>query len=281
MTFNATYQGRVYALQGGTLYAYQNGGFAGTSGYATVEDETYTNAVRVALTGYSTESKKGAVGYQTTGGYWIILSEGWQHVGTAPIAKYSDTQAQKLIDKIIKNNKIIISNNLLCARYANKLSEDQRQQVRSLQSRLQARNNALQAEGLTTDVQTSYPAGYAELSAYLDALMAGESIGIAVSTIAWIVIACVVVAGLGTAAYYAYKALAEESEQDVKYSKELTATLVSKLTPEEYQQLLDETKGIVTKSRIKTLLKGEGTMLLIGLGVAFVAYYIYKFRNYQ
>ena len=281
MTFNATYQGRVYALQGGTLYAFQNGGFAGTSGSATVDDQTYSNAVRVALTGYSTTSKKGAVGYQTTGGNWIILSEGWQHVGTAPIAKYSDTQAQALIDKIIKNNKIIISNNLLCARYANKLSETQRQQVRSLQSRLQARNNALQAEGLTTDVQTSYPAGYAELSAYLDALMAGESIGIAASTIAWIVVWCVVAAGLGTACYYAYKSLADESERDVKFSKELTRTLTSKLTAEEYQQLLDETKEIVTKSRIKTLLKGEGTMLLIGIGVAFVLYYANQIQNYR
>ena len=257
MTFNATYKGKV--MQGtGALYQYRDGYFAGV---ATAFDG---NAVSrsVVLTGYTETSARGSKGYQTTDGRFIILSEGWEQVGVQAVAQYSQSQAQALVDKIIKNNRTIICNNLLCARYANKLSEEQKGMVRSLQSRLQTRNSALQAEGLTTDIQTSYPAGYAELSAYLDALMSGESVGVATWVV--VVIAATVLAASATAAYFAYKALADESEKDVKYSKELTAALVAKLTPEEYEQLLNETKGIVTKARIKQSLSSYSKVLLVG-----------------
>lgn len=264
MKFEPTYQGRVYSMTGGVLYQY-DGTLYGT-GIAEL-------SVRVALTGYSVTSKKGTVAYQTTSGYYIVLSEGWQQVGTAPIAQYSESQAQALVNKIIKNNKTIICNNLLCARYANRFSPDEQSQIRALQARLQARNESLQAGGLTTDVQTQYPAGYAELSAYLDALMAGEAIGVATWVV--IVVACVVIAGMGTAAYFAYKSLADESEKDVKFSKELTATLVSKLTPEEYEQLKNETKGIVTKARIKQSLGSYWNIVKI-IAIAFAGYTAYK-----
>lgn len=201
---------------------------------------------------------------------WLFSEDEFISVGN-----FTDNQAQRLINTIIKNNETIIRNNLLCARFASKLTAQQRSQVRSLQLRLQERNNALQAEGLTKDVQTSAPAGYAELSAYLDKLMSGEAIGIAASTVALIVVSAVVAIGLGTAAYYAYKELADESEADVKFSKELTATLVSKLTPEEYQQLLDETKGIVTKAKIKQLIKSNVKWITIA-AIAALGYLGYK-----
>lgn len=269
MKFNATYEGRVYSLQNGEVYTLRPDGrfaFAGA----------YTNSVyRVALTGYSEVGASGKTGWQTTSGGFIFLEDGWQRTGTAPIAQYSQTKAQALVDKICDNNKIIISNNLLCSRYAKKLSEEQQSLVRELQTRLIERNNALQAGGLTTDIEKSYPAGYAELSAYLEALMAGETIGVAVSTIVWIVVACVIAAGMGTAAYFAYKELADESERDVKYSKDLTRILTSKLTEEEYQQLLDETRGIVTKSKIKQALRsGANWMILIAAGA--LGYFGYK-----
>ncbi len=261
MNFNVTYQGKVYALAGGILYSYYDNVFRGVQVSANIDDNTYVNRHQVALTGYYVTSKAGNVGYQTTSGDYIILNEGWEQVGVVPIAKYSQSQAQALVNKIIKNNKIILQNNLLCARYASKLTEAQQSQVRELQRRLQARNSALQAGQLTTNVQTSYPAGYAELSAYLDALMAGETIGIA--TWAVIVIACTIIAATATAAYFAYKAYADESEKDVKFSKELTAILTSKLTEEEYQQLLQETKGIVTKARIKQSISSYGKAITI------------------
>lgn len=243
---------------------------------------TPTVGAAYVLTGYYWMAAGDFAWLQTTSGLYISAHydngsvENWTYYPNAvTVPSYTQTQAQALVNKIIKNNKTILCNNLLCARYASKLTEAQKQQVRTLQSRLQARNNALQAEGLTTDVETSYPAGYAELSAYLEALMSGDAIGIAVSTVAWIVIVCVIAAGAGTAAYYAYKSLADESESDVKFSKELTATLTSKLTDKEYQQLLNETKGIVTKSRIKQML-GSYWNVLKWIAVALAGYSAYK-----
>lgn len=236
------------------------------------------------LTGYGYYDGTTRIYLQTTDGLYIYINtyedtqSDWtitENYKTVPT--YSDNQAQRLINKIIENNKIILRRNLLCARYIDKLTKEQREQVRQLQLRLQARNSALQAEGLTKDVQTSYPAEYAGLSAYMNKLMSGETIGIASWVI--IVIAAVVVAGLGTAAYFTYKKLAEESEQDVKYSKELTATLVSKLTEEEYQQLMDETAGLLTKSKIKQLVRGDMKWLLFATVGAFAWYYISKWRN--
>ena len=222
----------------------------------------------VILTGYFYEWDN-VYYYQTTYGVYAIVNgdnmvADWTPQGRESVPGYTQTQAQVLVDKIIKCNKQIIANNLLCARYADKFTPEQRQQIRDLQRRLEERNNALQAGGLTTDIQTGYPEGYAELAPYMDKLMAGdEAIGVAPWVI--VVVACVVVASLSTAAYYAYKYMASEAEKDVKFSKELTAVLAQKLTPEEYQMLLDETKGIVTKSRIKQAISTGGMSWVAGL----------------
>lgn len=267
MTFNKTYSGAV--MRGSaTVYSLRpDGVLAGTY----VQLGNNTSYYQVGLTGYYITSAKGNQAYQTIDGNYIILSEGWEKVGTMAIMQYSQSQAQALVNTIIKNNQIIICNNLLCARYANKLTSQQQQQVRDLQNRLQERNIALQSGGLTTNIQTSYPQGYNELAPYLDKLMNKESIGVATWVI--VVIAATVVAALSTAAYFAYKSLAAQSEQDVKFSKQLTATLTSKLTDAEYQQLLGETKGIVTKARIKQLISTYSSWLAyaaIGVGIYFV-----------
>lgn len=267
MTFDASYQGLV--MRGsGALYRYTGSSFSGT-GAAVDNNAVYRT---VALTGYKEISKAGNVGYQTTDGHYIILSEGWETVGQTSIAKYSQSQAQAQVNRIIKNNQVILCNNLICARYANLLTEEQRVYVRTLQSRLQTRNDALQSEGLTANVQTSYPAGYAELAPYMDVLMKGESVGVATWVV--VVIAATVLAATATAAYFTYKRLADESESDVKFSKDLTRTLTSKLTEAEYQQLLNETKGIVTKSKIKLMLSNYWSMIkYVAFGVAIVAGY--------
>ena len=277
MNFQATYQGKVYAMTNGTLYDFSDGYLKGVQVSGEVDGQAVGDRVQVALTGFSVTSKKGTVGYQTRSGQYIILSEGWQEIGQVAIAQYSQSKAQALANKIIKNDQQIIRNNLLCARYASKLTEAQQSAVRTLQNRLQARKYALQSEGLTTNVQTGYPTEYAELSGYLDALMQGEAIGVATWVV--VVIAVTVLAATATAAYYTYKKLADESEQDLKYSKELTSVLVSKLTEEEYQQLLDETKGMLTKAKIKQLVRGDAKWLLFaGVGL-FAWYYISKWRN--
>ena len=276
MKFDATYQGKVYQLRNGVVYTLRpDGKFA--AAYA-----DYDRMVQVVLTGYKETGASGNTGYQTRNGGYIFLNDGWEQIGTVAIATYSQSQAQALVNKIIKNNQQILRCNLLCARYASKLTEAQKSLVRDLQSRLQARNNALQAGGLTNRITTGYPKEYAELSGYLDALMAGETIGAAISTIVWIVIAATVVAGLGTAAYYAYKSLADESEADLKYSEELTKILTSKLTEEEYQQLLNETKGLLTKSKIKQLVRTSAKWLTVVALVCggFIAYDMF-FRQPQ
>ena len=248
----------------GALYSLRkDGNFAGAS----LELDGSSVARTVALTGYTQTSRKGNVHYQTTDGYWIYLQDGWEQVGTIAIMRYSQSQAQALVNKIIANNKVIICNNLLCARFANKLTGTQKKQVRALQTRLMSRNDALMSGGLTTDIKTSYPQDYNDLAPYLDKLMTGEGVGVAT----WIiVVSCIVAAALATAAYYTYKSLADESEADVKFSKQLTQVLTSKLTDEEYQQLLNETQGKLTKSKIKTLVRSyskwiAGGALAVGL----------------
>lgn len=159
---------------------------------------------------------------------------------------YTASAAQKLIDKLISNNKRILENNLLCAYYSNRLSSQQKRDVVTLQRRLEARNDSLKEDGYVSNLITSQPPGYKELLPYLTSLE--NSVG---STTATIIVSCVVIAALATAAYFFYKNLYEESEDDVKYSDELTKTLMSKLTPEEYEQLKKETAGLITKAKIK------------------------------
>lgn len=267
MNYDSTYAGAVMRKEQGEVYTLRPDGKFAYAG--AVQDFT----TQVILTGYTAVSPKGNTAYQTTGGGWIFLSDGgWQRIATQRTNQYSQAQAQKLVQQIINNNIIILQCNLVCARYASLLTASERNQVRTLQRRLEARNNALQAGGLTTQIKTSHPSGYAELSDYLDRLMAGEEIGIA--SWAVVVIAATVIAATATAAYFSYKALADESAKDVKYSKDLTATLMAKLTPEEYNQLMSETKGIVTKSRLKQMVSSYGNVLWIaGIGVGGVLLY--------
>lgn len=194
----------------------------------------------------------------------------WQGVSKSN-ATYTQAQAQDIINGIIRNNKYILNNNLLCARFANKLSKQQRQTLYNLQYRLEQRNDALKNDELLSNQQEGYPEGYAEFSKDLESFMKNPGIGVALSTTAIICIVATVVGALSTAAYFAYKAYYEESEADIKYSKELTAALQSKLTEQEYQQLLEETAGILTKQRISQQIASIGgnikNLLLLGLGL--------------
>lgn len=275
---NILYKQRLY---GGRAVAQRNGAqvFDGLADHGTVY--SVNKGTSYTTTGYYYQV--GGVQYlQTTTGLYIYVdySESnlaWsvQENATRP-KTYSTAQAQSVVDTILTNNQIILCNNLLCARFANKLTEKQRNDVRSLQERLQQRNSALQAEGLVRVDSTGVPGGYAEMSPYLERLMSGEAIGFA--TWVTIIIYATVIAGLGTAAYYGYKALADESERDVKYSKELTKILTSKLTDEEYQQLLNETKGIVTKAKIKSTL-GSYWDVVKWAAIGFAGYTAYKFAK--
>ena len=272
MTFNKNRAGNIVYMVGGEIYhinAYGKMAYAGGA-------KSGVEAV-VTLTGWNLVTESGNTMYQTTSGGFIDLMDGWQSRGTS--TAYSVNSAQKYVNEIIANNKLILQNNLVCARFANKLTTQQRQTLRGLQSRLQARNESLLNSGMTYQAETSYPQGYAELGGYLTELMnTTDGIGVVVSGTAIIVVSCIVAASLATAAYFAYRYMAQESKDDVKYSKELTNILTSKLTPEEYEQLKDETAGIVTKARIKqslSTLGNVGTFALLG-AAGVMAYIIIK-----
>lgn len=265
MWYDSNYSGKYYQLKGGEVYTLRADGkyaYAGALTGATTS---------VQLTGYYGKGADGNNMYQTTSGGYIRIADGWQYTAYAPIKQYKQKDAQKLVDEIIKNNAHVLENNLFCARFANKLTDDQRWKLFELQQRLESRNEKLLKDGFCVNQKVSVPPGYADLQGYLSSFMAGETIASATITL---VVVAIVLASLSVAAYYAYKNLASESEKDVKYSDELTKILMDKLTDEEYQQLMQETQGIVTKSKLVSKLgSGLSWMKWVLLGAAGLALY--------
>ena len=271
ITFNSKYAGQYYSLKGGEVYERTAAGVfkyagAGSSGITTVQ-----------LSGYTEVSAKGNQMYQSVGGGWIDLNHGWQYQAYAPIRMYSAKDAQSYVNKVIKANAAIYENNLVCARFASKLTSDEQLTLFELQTRLNSRNNRLLSDGYCAEQKVSSPPGYHMLDAYLQAFMDGtiSGVGVVISTTT-IVVSAVVVASLATAAYFAYKYMASEAEKDVKYSEELTKILMERLTPEEYDQLMEETQGIVTKSRLLSKFGGALDVLKWGL-LAAAGYVVYDY----
>lgn len=272
MEFDSKYSGQFYKKQGGYLYVLRGDGkFAATS----VSFDGQANNVLVQLSGYYQSGADGSLMYQTTSGEYIRMADGWEYVSTSSVTQYSQKDAQYYVNKVIKANANILENNLFCARFASKLTDEQQTKLYRLQTRLESRNKRLINDGLCTDLKTSTPPGYSLLANNLDAFMqayaTGAPIGAVVST-ATIIVVAVVIASLATAAYFAYKYMASEAEQDVKYSEELTKSLMAKLTPEEYNQLMRETRGIVTKSKL--LSKFGGAMVILKWGLLAVGGYV-------
>lgn len=244
ITFNSKYAGQYYQMQGGEVFTRTSVGVYKYAGVVT------DSVAVVQLTGNYEVSARGNAMYQTTSGGWINLSSGWKYQAYAPIRMYSAKDAQYYVDRLIKNNARILENNLLCVRFLDKLDADQRLTLRELQSRLNVRNEALLNDGLVTAQKVSAPPGYSNWTTQLQNFMNSvEGVGAVIST-STLVVAAIVIASLATAAYFAYRALYEESADDVKYSDKMTKTLLEKLTPEEYQQLMEETQGVVTKAKL-------------------------------
>ena len=267
MKFNSKYAGQYYTLQGGEVYVLR-----GDGRFAYAGANTASNII-VQLTGYYKQGTS-SIMYQTTQDGWIKLSDGWQNTGYAPIRQYTAKDAEYYVNQVIRNNAHILENNLFCARFASKLNDDEQYELYRLQSALQARNERIVNDGLCADIKVSSPPGYSKLDGYLNQFMQAYANGAeingvgVISTTAIIVVSCIVVASLATAAYFAYKAFAAESEKDVKYSDELTKTLLNKLTPEEYAQLKQETQGIVTKTRLSSRFSGAFGLLKWGAVIA-------------
>lgn len=279
MNFNSNISGSIYKAGNSNTFVYtltNDGIFHGVS-TGEVTSGGKVNRVEVVLTGWQTISmRSGTIMSQIvrldSGQEWIDLDEGWYDTGY--MMEYPTDDAQRYVNKVIENNKHILQNNLVCARFSHHLTDAQKQRLYNLQTRLNLRNQSLLSDGLVAKVETSQPAGFAELESSLQTFMQNYAagVGVVLTTTAVIVIVAVVAASLATAAYFAYKAFAAESDADVRYSDELTRALISKLTPEEYEQLMKETKGIVTKARLKSLVSGSTTTIkLILLAVAGIA----------
>ena len=273
MTFGANIAGKIVQATGGLVYSYNKyGKLAATTAAG--------STVTVTLTGWSWLPNGSSTALlQTTSGGWIDPDDGWQAVGQK---EYSARDAQYYVNQVIRNNKTILENNLVCARFAYKLTAEEKQTLYGLQTRLQERNNSLMNDGLVQVDETSYPAGYADLADSLNSFMTTGGVGVVITTTAVIVISAIVLASLGTAAYFAYKWMASESEKDVKFSKELTRTLTTKLTAEEYQQLKEETAGIVTRAKLVSSISTIGTIgkvALIGTAGWLIYSYIRNRRN--
>ena len=275
MKFNIKIAGIYYTATNEYAITYwmrDDRSFAGVSASSSFGE----NRITVALSGWQeTSTKSGCLMSETIDGYWIDITDGWSVTGYN--VNYSVSRAQELVNGIIKNNETILCNNILCARYSNKLTEAQKRTLYELQSRLNARNEALLNKELVSVSTVGAPSGYAELEGYLTSFM--QSGGVGSLSIATIVIVATVIVAAGTAAYLCYKKYYDESVQDVKYSNELTKVLASKLTDEEYQQLMRETRNIVTKASIRSRLNGG--MRLVYFGAALLAggallYYLNK-----
>lgn len=216
--------------------------------------------------------------YQTTLGTWISSdnSASWEYVGKSGSKTPSETQS--IINKLIENNKRIVENNLLCARFANKLTSEEKKSLYALQVRLDERNQQLMNDQLLQSQKESTPAGYSNFANYLSNFMQSQSVG---SITATIIIAAVVIAAMSTAAYWLYQYYYGESVKDVQFSDDLTKKLTAKLTAEEYQQLMKETNGLVNKAvvseRFSSFLKGGVTKLAIFGVLGYLGYnYIKK-----
>lgn len=244
------------------------------------QNEAYT---QIILTGWYLAITAGNY-YQTTGGeYYKYDAEQAEkgYLGRTTVNASVGT-AQTYINGVIAANKTILENNLLCARFAAKLTSDERYTLYQLQRRLTRRDTALRRDGFCQQQTQSYPRGYSNLNGYLVDFMDDPKLAGIGSTTLFIVVSAVVVASLGAAAYFAYRAYYEQAIKDVKYSDELTATLRAKLTDDEYRQLEQETAGMITKATIAAKTQsafGWAKYVALGGMAALAAWLIFKPKN--
>lgn len=274
MKFNTGISGKYYTATDNSAITYvlrDDGRFAGTGGSTDLGE----NRVTVMLSGWQMNSKSGTTMSETISGEWIDIADGWTPTGNK--ITYSKRQAQALVDGIINNNEKVLCNNIICARFRNKLTAEQKTQLYNLQTRLVARNDALQNDNLVKVSTIGTPKGYSELEDYLTSFM--ESGGVGSVSLVTIVIVAAVLTGAATAAYFCYKKYYDESEQDVKYSNELTKILTSKLTDEEYEMLKEETRGIVTRASIRSRLGAAGKYFIYGGIALLVGFSLLRYFN--
>lgn len=201
----------------------------------------------------------------------------------------SDTGAQKLLNKLINNNKTLAENNLLCAGMMQKIVKSGKKipvnytnTLSVLHGRLQARNSRLINSPYLEKRTQSSPAGYNRYSDALSEIVSNPenpSIGIA-PVIIYVVVSAIITALLGWIVYLIFKPDYTDSEADLVVSNNLMKALDT-LTPEAKAEVIADLEGQIDKAFIEGKLKGkkEGSasmfknigLFAAGIGVFFAA----------
>lgn len=191
--------------------------------------------------------------------------------------------AQSELDQLIENNKVILENNLLCARSILLLDDASidcpshfRQNLFDIHKRLIQRNQSIIDSNTTQDITQSHSPNMDTYNQTLVNFMNNPGIGFIISTTAAIIIIAVVAVVSAAIAYKLFKTLNAESKLDLKYSDSLTADLIKYLPPEVHEQLMAENEAnqrkandAINSASGKTLLKTASY-----LGAGFIGFYI-------
>lgn len=267
-SFINSYAGALYRATSADAQLYSD---PTVTGSGTVYSVDYGDTVR--LTGFA-YSAYGVTWLQVESGgnLWLRTDDYWTYCGSpSPVSRAA---AQDIVDKLMRNNQIILENNLLLARFSSRLSTEQRRQLYTLQTRLSRRDTLLRDADVFQEMGEGKVYGYSVWENHLISFMRNPGIGVVISTTTAIIIAAVVAAAAATAAYYAFKAAYAESVQDVKLSNAMLETFAKyNMTDEDIALIQRETQGIVTKAvlmqKIRSSLGSVGRILLfVGGGVA-------------
>ena len=264
-----------------------NGGVA-TTYPGTTDYIKYGNGKTLTLTGQY-EQFNTDYGYDVyclaTNGDWIIIEYnrdntlhdvgyGWllsdlNYYASKPANSSTLKNAQNMLNELVMINKRILENNLICRRLAKYMDAEDKQILNTLQANLEYRNSEIQNSGTVKDIRVASPNQLAQYGGDKYDINRIAIAGVATTMI----VSAVVIAAVSAAAYYFYKGLLDEAKHDVKYSDELTAKLVAKLTPEEYEQLKRETAGMLTRESLKSRFSGgwTATKLLVIAALALFA----------
>lgn len=193
--------------------------------------------------------------------------------------------AQSTVEQLIENNKKIFTNNLICARFADKFDDEQKLRLVKIQANLIDSNTALQDNGLVTGQTASYPKGVEKYVTYLNDFMTVSVSGIGiVINLTTIIVTALVLTAMSVTAYFIFKAYLNQSIDDLHYSEELMKVLDEKLTDEERKMLYDETAGYVNMQKLKTATKTTFSSIktaLLVVGGGFLGFKLFQYVKAQ
>ncbi|MDO9152341.1 MAG: hypothetical protein Q7U47_01305 [Paludibacter sp.] len=196
--------------------------------------------------------------------------------------------SENILSDIIEYHQGILENNLLSVRIINILeksnkpaSTTDREQLYTLQSRLMTRNKELEKGGLLIKIEKASSPHFSIYNKNLVDFMNRPRIGVfVVDDVVILVVFALIAIGVGIAGFSIGKKLRSEAKIDFKYSKNLNAILLKKLTPDEYQLL--QTENAANANKIANNASGKSTFNTIKyLGFGVLAIWGFdKFNNF-